>query len=203
MWAENCPENFANRVSLVAAEIARLEGRDLDAMHFYEQAVQAAREHGFVQNEGLAYEIAARFYAARGYEMFANAYLRNARYCYLRWGALGKVRQLEQLHPKILEDALSRPPAATVGTSIEQLDIDAVVKAAQAVSGEILLDRLIETLMTLALEHAGAERGLLILVRGDVPQVAAEARTDHKSVEVVRGQESVTPEAMPESCSAP
>ena len=199
VWAENCPENFANRVSLVAAEIARLEGRALDAMHFYEQAVQAAREHGFVQNEGLAYESAARFYAARGYEIFASAYLRNARQCYLRWGALGKVRQLEQLYPKLIEDALAPLPVATVGTPIEQLDLGAVIKAAQAVSGEILLDRLIETLMTLALEHAGAERGLLILLRGDVPQIAAQARTDHKRVEVVRGQEAVTPDAMPES----
>ena len=160
VWAEHCPENFANRVALVAAEIARLEGRELDAMRCYEQAVRAAHEHGFVQNEGLAYEIAARFYAARGYEVFADAYLRNARQCYLRWGALGKVRQLEQLHPELIEDATPQRPAATLGTAIAQLDIGAVVKAAQAVSGEILLDRLIETLMTLALEHAGAERGL-------------------------------------------
>ena len=80
-----------------------------------------------------------------------------------------------RLYPKLLEDASPRPPAATVGTSLEQLDIGAVVKASQAVSGEIVLDRLIETLMTLALEHAGAERGLLILLRGDVPQIAAEA----------------------------
>ena len=74
-----------------------------------------------------------------------------------------------------------------------------MVKASQAVSGEILLDRLIQTLMTLALEHAGAERGLLILLRGDVPQVAAEARTDHKTVEVMRRQETVSPDEMPET----
>jgi PAS domain S-box-containing protein len=199
VWAENCPENFTNRVSLVAAEIARLEGRALDAMHFYEQAVQAAREHGFVQNEGLAYEISARFYAARGYETFANAYLRNARYCYLRWGALGKVRQLEQLHPQLLEDASPRPPAATAGTSLEQLDIGAVVKASQAVSGEIVLDRLTETLMTIALEHAGAERGLLLFLRGEVLQIEAEAKTADKTIEVTLRQAPVTPAALPEA----
>ena len=198
-WADNYSPTFGDKYALVSAEIARLEGRDLDAMRLYEEAIRAARENGFIQNEGLAQEVAARFYAARGFETTAHAYLRNAQYCYLRWGALGKVRQLEQLHPKLLEDALPRPPAATAGTSVEQLDIGAVIKASQAVSGEIILDRLIQTLMTLALEHAGAERGLLILLRGDVPQVAAEARTGHEKVEVVRRQETVTPGEIPET----
>ncbi len=74
-----------------------------------------------------------------------------------------------------------------------------MVKASQAVSGEIVLDRLIETLMTLALEQAGAERGLLILLRGDTPRIEAEARTDRKTVEVTLRQETVTPAELPES----
>src|SRR5260370_29615835 len=85
------------------------------------------------------------------------------------------------------------------GAPVEQLDIGSVVKASQAVSGEIVLDRLIETLMTLALEHAGAERGLLILLPGDTPQIEAEARTDRKTVEVTLRQETVTPAQLPES----
>src|SRR5262252_2869384 len=85
-WAENCPENFRNRVALVGAEIARIEGRELDAQRLYEQAIRSARENGFPQNEGIAYELAARFYAAQGFEEFARLYLRNARHCYLRWG---------------------------------------------------------------------------------------------------------------------
>jgi tetratricopeptide (TPR) repeat protein len=96
VWAENCPENFENRAALIAAEIARIEGRHLDAENFYEKAIQAAREHGFVQNEAIAHEVAARFYSTRGFETVAHAYLRNARYCYLRWGALGKVQQLDE-----------------------------------------------------------------------------------------------------------
>jgi predicted ATPase len=87
VWAKSCPENFANRAALVGAEIARLEGRELDAMRLYEEAIRLAREHGFIQNEGLAHELAARFCAAHGLETIAHAYLRNARYCYLRWGA--------------------------------------------------------------------------------------------------------------------
>ncbi len=199
-WAETYPPTFGDKHALVSAEIARLEGRDAEAMHLYEQAIQSAREHGFVQNEGLAYEVAARFYAVRGIETIAQAYLRNARYCYLRWGALGKVRQLEQSHPQLREDSTSPPATAMFGAPVEQLDVGAVVKASQALSvGIVLDDRFIETLMTLALEQAGAERGLLILLRGDTPQIEAEARTDLKTVEVTLRQEPVTPVELPES----
>ena len=159
----------------------------------------AARENGFVQNEGLAHEVAARFYAARGVETIAHAYLRNARHCYLRWGALGKVRQLDQRYPRLDEESAPSSLTATIGASVEQLDIGAVVAASQAVSGEIVLGRLIETLMTLALEHAGAERGLLILLRGDALQIEAEARTDRQTVEVTLRQETVAPAQLPES----
>src|SRR6185295_14833363 len=88
--AANCPQNFENRVSLIGAEIARLQGRELDAELLYEDAIRSARENEFVHNEALANELAARFYAGRGLQTIAHAYLRNARYGYLRWGADGK-----------------------------------------------------------------------------------------------------------------
>src|SRR5271168_1214375 len=86
-WAENYPPTFGDKHALVSGEVARIEGRDAEAMRLYEQATQSAREHGFVQNEGLAHEVAAGFYAARGAESIAFNYLRGARDCYLRWGA--------------------------------------------------------------------------------------------------------------------
>jgi PAS domain S-box-containing protein len=199
VWAENCPENFANRATLVAAEIARLEGRALDAMDLYEQAIRSARANGFVHNEALAYELAARFYAARGFEEFAHVYLRNAHYGYLRWGADGKVRQLERLHPYLREAPAPASPTATIGARVEQLDVGTVLKAAQAVSGEIVLDKLIERLMRIAVEHAGAERGLLILFQGDEPRIAAEATTGRGQVEVTLRQTAVSPAELPES----
>ena len=164
-WADTYPPTFADKHALVAAEIARLEGRDLDAMRLYEQAIQSAREHGFVQNEGTAHEVAARFYAARGFETIAHAYLRNARYCYLRWGALGKVQQLDALHPHLREE-LSPGPTSTIVAPVEHLDLATVIKVSQAVSGEIVLEKLLDTLMRTAIEQAGAERGLLLLPRG-------------------------------------
>src|SRR5262249_46974167 len=158
-----CPENFANRAALVGAEIARIEGRELDAERLYEQAIRSARENGFVHNEALANELAARFYATRGFETIAHAYLRNARHGYLRWGADGKVRRLDKLYPPLRSAEAAAAPGGTIQASVEPLDLATVLEVSQAVSGEIVLDKLVETLLRTAIEHAGAERGLLIL----------------------------------------
>jgi PAS domain S-box-containing protein len=198
-WADNNPSTFVDKHALVSAEIARIEGRDADAMRLYEQAIQSARKNGFVLNEGTAQEAAARFYAAHGAESMAHACLRNARHCYLRWGALGKVRQLEQLHPHLRDTPVPASPTATIGAPVEQLDVGTVVKASQAMSGEIVLDELIKTLLRIAVEHAGAERGLLILFQGDEPQTAAEATTGRGQVEVTLRQTSVSPAELPGS----
>jgi PAS domain S-box-containing protein len=199
IWAANCPQNFENRAALVGAEIARLEGRELDAERLYEQAISSAQANGFVHNEALANELASRYYAARGLERFAQLCLRNARYGYLRWGAAGKVRQLEQLHPHLRDAPVPASPTTTIGTPAEQLDVGTVLKAAQAVSGEIELGKLIETLLRIAVEHAGAERGLLILLQGDEPRTAAEATTGRGQVEVTLRQTAVSSAELPES----
>jgi predicted ATPase/signal transduction histidine kinase len=198
-WAENYPPTFGDKYALVSSEIARLEGRDAEAMRLYEQAIQSAREHGFVQNEGLAHEVAAGFYAARGVESIAQTYLRNARDCYLRWGAFGKVRQLDQRHPGLREEVAPCALGATVSASIEQLDVGTVVKASQAVSSEIELGKLIETLMRISIEHAGAERGLLILITANESRIAAEARTGGSNIEVTLRDSPVTPTELSES----
>jgi PAS domain S-box-containing protein len=198
-WAETYPPTFHDKYALVSAEIARLEGRDADAMRSYEDAIRSARAHGFVQNEGLAQEAAAQFYASRGFETFAHVYRRNARDCYRRWGAEGKVRQLEQLHPELRELQTRAPATTTFDASVAQMDIGAVVRASHAISSEIVLGKLVKTLMTIALEHSGAERGLLILMEGNFLRIEAEASTDQKSVEVKLRHDAVTRTELPES----
>jgi PAS domain S-box-containing protein len=198
-WAENCPENFENRAALVAAEIARIEGRPLDAMPLYERAIQSAHEHGFVQNEALACEVAARFYLTQGLTRIAHTYLHNARDCYDRWGALGKVRQLDQRYPHLREERAPTSTTSTIGTPVLQLDVETVVKASQALSSEMILPNLIEKLMRIAVEHAGAEGGLLILLRGDEPLIEAKATTGQGRVKVTVRQAAVTPADLPHS----
>jgi PAS domain S-box-containing protein len=198
-WAENCPENFETRVALVGAEVARIEGRALGAERLYEQAIRSAHANGFVHNEALANELAARFYAARGFEKIAHAYLRDARYCYLRWGAGGKVRQLDELYPYLREEEPIPGPTSTIGAPVEHLDLATVIKVSQAVSGEIVLEKLIDTLMRTAIECAGAQRGLLVLPRGVEQWMAAEATTSGDTVIVRLREASVAEAAVPES----
>ena len=198
LWATNCPDNFENRAALVGAEIARIEGRELDAERLYDQAIRSACTNGFIHNEALANELASRFYAARGFEKIARMYLQDARYGYLRWGADGKVRQLDRLDPSLAAPAVHGATANT-GSSVRQLDVATVVKASQAVSSEIVLSKLIERLMTIALENAGADRGLLILPAEDDHLIQAEAKAAGDQIEVALCQRLVTDVTCPES----
>jgi predicted ATPase/GAF domain-containing protein len=199
LLAENCPENFENRAALVGAEIARIEGRTLDAESLYEQAICSAHANGFVHNEALANELAARFYAARGFTKIAHAYLRDARYCYLCWGAAGKVRQLDELYPVLLEGEAVPRSTSVIGASVDHLDLATVIKVSQAVSSEIDLGKLIEKLMTIAVEHAGAERGLLFLPHEHEHRIAAAATTHDDKVQVMLGPEFADFAKFPES----
>ncbi|AUX45075.1 protein kinase [Sorangium cellulosum] len=177
VWADNCPENFLHKHALVRAEIARLLGRESEASRLYEQAISSAREHGFVQHEALACELAAGFHRARGLAISADAFLQKARAGYFRWGAHAKVEQLDQRYPHLVE---RKPIAPTVTFALraEQFDVLSVVKASQSISGELKLPRLLETLLRIVVEHAGADRGYVVLVRGERLSTAAaiEAR---------------------------
>ena len=199
VWAQHNPVTFENRAAIVGAEIARIEGRVLDAQDLYEKAVRSAHTQGFVHNEAIANERAGCFYAARGFEKIAATYLRDARYCYRRWGADGKVRQLEQLYPQIGAEESIADATATIQTPVEHLDLATVIKVSEAVSGEIVFERLIDALMRAAIEHAGAERGLLILPRADDYQIEAEATTSTDDVNVVLRQASITAADLPSS----
>ena len=199
IWAENCPENFENRVALVGAEIERVQGQPLKAEHLYERAIRSAFENGFVHNEALANELAAQFYLKRGIEKVAHSFLRDARHCYLRWGADGKVRQLEQLYPQLREAPSVPAPTTTIEASLEHLDLATVIKMSQAVSGEILLEKLIETLLKTAVEQAGAERGLLVLPDGEQYRIEAEIGSGAYQVDVRLRQAPASSSELPES----
>ena len=138
VWANQCPENFENQAALVGAEVARIEGRELEAERLYECAIHSARTNGFLNNEAVANELAARFHASRGFETIANAYLREAMSCYRRWGAEGKVRQLECSHPHLRETELAHAAGCDDRAQIEHLDFATVIKVSQALSGEMV-----------------------------------------------------------------
>lgn len=199
VWAENCPENFESRAALVGAELARLDGRKLDAEHLYEEAIKSARANGFIHTEALANELAARFYAARDFEKISRVYLQDARYCFLRWGAGGKVRQLDELYPELGNQESVPSPTGTIATPVEHLDLATVIKVSQAISGEIVLERMLDTLMRTAIAQAGAERGVLILSHAAEQRIAAEATTSGETILVEIRDAPVTASVLPET----
>jgi predicted ATPase/signal transduction histidine kinase/CheY-like chemotaxis protein len=180
-WGRGCPANFSSRAALVAAEIARIDGDDARAAQGYEQAIRLATEASSVSVLALGYETAARFYRARGFLLIADTYLNRAGSSYRRWGADGKVRQLEQQYPALaLREAFGE--GALLGVRAEQLDLLAVVTASQKISGMVVREQLLSTLLQIVLEHGGARHARLVLAGdpsdGSGLQVAAEAAID-------------------------
>ncbi|MCC5655235.1 PAS domain S-box protein, partial [Nostoc sp. XA013] len=178
-WAEHAPMNYLHEFYLVEAEKARVLGQFLEAEEFYERAIQGARGNEYIQEEALAYELAAKHYLARGLEKFAQLYMKEAHYCYERWGATTKVKDLEKRYPQLLNSNLIRQSnsiltAKTILHPTAAIDLAAVMKAAQALSEIIHLDQLIATLMQVVIENAGAETGALVLLEDDQLTVVAQ-----------------------------
>ncbi|GAB2902247.1 AAA family ATPase [Paraburkholderia jirisanensis] len=195
--AASCPENFAARLTLVEAETARIDGRLLDALQLYERALQQAQQHGFLQIEALANELAACLCQQLGLKAAARAHWREARDAYLHWGALAKVEQLDQKCPLLREVARSAKLAQAPRASAAPLDVEAVLRASHALSSEIVLSRLIDVLMGTALELAGAERGVLVLLHGDDLRIAAQASVQGDDVQVTLQPDGALADELP------
>ncbi|HVH46835.1 MAG TPA: ATP-binding sensor histidine kinase [Labilithrix sp.] len=176
-WASICPENFLTKHALVTAEIARITGDKLEAERCYEEAIDSARVNGFVHWQAIANELAGYFYRGRGFEVIAKAYLREALSCYQRWGAEAKVAALELRDPQ-LRGAPPINAATTFVGRAEQLDVLSLVKASQTISGVIMREQLLRTLLQLVLEEGGARRALLLLPGERELSIAAEATVE-------------------------
>ncbi|WP_224371179.1 trifunctional serine/threonine-protein kinase/ATP-binding protein/sensor histidine kinase [Hyalangium versicolor] len=188
-WAANCPSTFLAPERMVSAELARITGQTVEALHAYEAAYQSAREHGFIQNVALACELAARFWFEQRVPTLAEPYAQKAREAYVSWGARGKVRQLDAQWPH-LRPASSRE-STVADTDSTQIDALTVVKAQQAISGEMVLGRLGATLLRVAIENAGAQRGALLLPGSDKLEVAAIFGTSGKDSTAASGEHSL------------
>jgi PAS domain S-box-containing protein len=198
-WTEKTGSaTFADKYALVLAEQARIEGRAFEAARLYEDAIRAAEDNGFGQNEAIANELAASFWIRNGFDRVGEPYLRAARSCYRRWGAHGKVRQLDLAHPRLAQ-APGATEMTTVATPLAQLDLAAVLEALQAVSREMVLEALVRKLLTIVLAHAGAERGLLLLPSSEGFSVEAEAITSREGVDVRLRRTPVSPDDLPEA----
>jgi PAS domain S-box-containing protein len=190
-WAQNAPMNHLHKWYLVEAEKHRVLGNKAEAVEMYDRAISGAKENKFLNEEALANELAAKFYLEWGKERFAQIYIIEAYYCYIQWGATAKVKDLETRYPQLLTPIQPRnkntKTTARVTTSSESnLDITTVMKASQAISGEIMLDKLMSSLMKVLMESAGAQRGYLILSSQEQLLIEAEVTINSQQVTVLQ-----------------
>lgn len=192
IWADNCQENFLHKYLLVEAEIARIHGKEMEALDLYDGAIASAHENEYIQNEALANELAAKFWLEKGKEEIAKIYMKNARYGYELWGAKRKVEDLEEKYPQLLTLTSSTSSikgtktthSSTDSSSGSTLDLATFLKASQAISGEIFLDKLLEKLMNITLENAGAQIGYLILETEGKLRIEAVGSLETESIEL-------------------
>jgi signal transduction histidine kinase/tetratricopeptide (TPR) repeat protein len=216
-WAHHAPMNYLHKYYLVEAEQYRISGQYLEAIEFYDRAIFIAKEHEYINEEALAQELTAKFYLEWGKHKIAQTYLTDAYYSYIRWGALAKVDDLAKRYPQLLapifqqekvsihftEESTSgnRTSISSLSTLSNQqtvigsktslsdsLDLATFIKASQALSGEIELERLVSTLMEVVMENAGASKCALILSEGDnlaltVTAVCSSSNFEHTYTE--------------------
>ncbi|BAP58087.1 serine/threonine protein kinase [Thioploca ingrica] len=185
-WAEHAPMNYLHKFYLIKAEQARVLEQYGEAREYYEQAIVTAHKHGYLHEEALAYELAGRFYLHRNQNQLARCCLQEAHYAYQRWGALAKVKDLEQRYSQYLElngpiatqwtKTTTRLSTTTGQTQSSVLDLAAVLKASQTLAGEIVLSQLLQKLMKTVIENAGAQIGFLILDKHKKGTWAIEAK---------------------------
>jgi diguanylate cyclase (GGDEF)-like protein len=170
-WAELCPENFANKYQLVEAERAAVaEDRSLKTIEAYQSAISLAMASGFLHEEAMSNERLAEYLIANNQPDIAKVYLTRAFHLYQQWGARSKLGQLQYKHPLLLgefyQNYTKKSTTTAVQLQYEQtslLDFYSIMKATQAISGEIVLQKLLETMMNLVLENAGGKKGYLLL----------------------------------------
>jgi len=195
-WSAVSPWNYRHWYHLISAELARLTGKIAEAQRLYDEAILGARKNDFLHEEAIANECAARFYFRHGSETAANAYLRQARDCYQRWGCAPKVKLLEEKYPFLLRESAaaaaihttsSTSSTPSTGQDVAAFDIATVIKVTQALAQEVHLERLLDRMLRLIIENAGAQRGVLLVAEGERWQVAAEAGVDETARVLLAG----------------
>jgi PAS domain S-box-containing protein len=201
--AENCPENFRCQALLLSAEIERVTGGPLVALELYEQAIEYAERTSMLQHQGLANWLFARFWLERSQARVAETFLGAARQAYARWGASAKVSDLDRRYGVIAgraeSDSLATASTAESAALAEgsSIDLVTVMKAARVLASEMELERLLEKLLSIAIENAGAERGGLVLEHDGAPRVHAQGSGDQVVVQVHDAPTLAETDALP------
>jgi predicted ATPase/signal transduction histidine kinase/tRNA A-37 threonylcarbamoyl transferase component Bud32/ActR/RegA family two-component response regulator len=204
-WAHHAPMNYLHKFYLIEAERARILNNQATARVFYDKAIKAAKENEYLNEEALAHYLAAKFYFSIEQTDFAQLCLRNAHYCYNKWGAKAKVKDLEAKYPQLVTRSSNELQTRTSlsNSKITQqnnsklLDLNSVMKASHTLSGEIVLSSLLEKMMQIVIENAGAEKGFLLLPQQENWFIEAEGYVDKTTVTVLQSLPIANSELVP------
>ncbi|WP_392533750.1 AAA family ATPase [Nostoc sp. C117] len=205
-WAYHAPMNYQHKVDLVAAEKCRVLGQKAEAIEFYDKAITLAKANEYTQEEALANELAAKFYLDWGRQRTAGDYMIEAYYAYARWGAKAKVADLEKRYPQLLAPILQQTrstlsthetlftlgsvtstSSATSSSNVSvALDLATILKASHTISGEIELENLLSSLLTIVIENAGADKCVFMLLRDSRLLIKGSITTGSKPVVLQR-----------------
>lgn len=172
-WSKFAPMNFLHKFYLVKAELCRVTRKFDNAVEYYDKSIKLAKENEYLNDEALAYELAGKLYLDEDRLEIAKLYFREARYKYQLWGATAKVKELERKYPNLLSE--NRECMDT----INNIDLFSIIKASQAISGEINIEGVLNSLMNVMIENMGAQRGFLLLEREG--KLVIEAHVDAES----------------------
>ncbi len=206
LWAAESPANYNAKHLLVEAEVADLTGESAGiVLDMYDRAIDAARNARNSMDEGLAEERASACWARREKPYLAALYLERAMLTYEEWHAEGKVKQILQTHAELLaqfsyiRNEKSSASSSTTGDQLHAVDIQSVLKASQAVAGELVMDRMLARLIELVIESAGAESGFLLLEQNGEWCVVAEKSDSRHKADVLQWKPVTEVQAIPES----
>ena len=182
LWAKSCIENFEHLDLIMEAELARLQNDMSEALRLYERAIAAAKTSGFRRDEAVANELAAKYLLDIGLAKAAEGYLTTAHYLYYRWGASRKTEQLEQKYPLILrssektsgQSGSTQHQTGSTKTNTTSLDMNSIVKASQAISGEIDVEPLLKATTQIVLENAGGQKGYFVTRKNEQLMIQAK-----------------------------
>jgi len=199
---------YDNKIFLLKAELARINNKNRESMILlYDKSIELAKKNGFTHEEAITNECAAKYYLSKGLIKIAQTYMIEARYCYQKWGAIAKVKQLEEKYPDFFtklsaketydlsttiststtrKETIKTPTSTDGSTSTSFLDINTVMKSTQALTGEIEMKKLLEKLIMVVIENAGAQKGYLTLYYNDKYLIEAEGDVDKEEIKVLR-----------------
>ncbi len=204
-WSRHAETNFLHKFYLVEAEISRVLGNNLNAVDFYEKAIKLASDNGYIQEEALSNELAAKFYISIGNKKISKVYMEEAIYCYTLWGATAKINQLKKLYPQILNFYKINSVIDNVAVTLERksikssmlLDTETIIKATHAISKEIKLEELLKKLVYILLENAGAQKVLYLVKKERNYIVQAKGSVEGNSIKVLNELNFESDESLP------